>query len=45
MYQPEGEKVIVKLKAIDGGKKEKKSGPRGGELKPALRAVMMVFTG
>jgi hypothetical protein len=26
MYQPEGEKVIVKLKAIDGGKKEKNQG-------------------
>lgn len=38
MYQPEGEEVVVKLKAIDGGKKEKKSGPRGAELKPRIES-------
>ncbi|HHA2172153.1 TPA: DUF927 domain-containing protein [Enterobacter bugandensis] len=38
MYQPEGEKVVVKLKAIDGGKKEQKSALQGDELKPRVES-------
>ncbi|MGM8422280.1 DUF927 domain-containing protein [Enterobacter hormaechei] len=38
MYQPEGEKVVVKLKSIDGGKKEQKSALQGDELKPRVES-------
>lgn len=38
MYKPEGEKVAVKLKAIDGGKKEQKPAPRADELKPRVES-------
>ncbi|MEH5014623.1 DUF927 domain-containing protein [Phytobacter diazotrophicus] len=38
MYQPEGEKVVVKLKGIDGGKKERQPAPRGDELKPRVES-------
>lgn len=40
MYQPEGEKLAVKLKAIDGGKQEQRNGKKrvipGDELKPRV---------
>ncbi|ECR8550624.1 DUF927 domain-containing protein [Salmonella enterica] len=40
MYQPEGEKLAVKLKAIDGGKQEQQNGKKrvipGDELKPRV---------
>ncbi|UTA22511.1 TOPRIM and DUF927 domain-containing protein [Enterobacter hormaechei] len=38
MYQPEGEKVVVKLKSIDGGKEEQKSALQGDELKPRVES-------
>lgn len=38
MYQPEGEKVAVKLKAIDGGKKEHKPVLQGDDLKPRIES-------